>query len=243
MKKYFILRTSVIALALIILMQISAFAYNITLTLSTDKNTYDVENEVTLTVNWGEKQQAVGFAINYDATKVKFVSSPDIAETFYNTTESGKVDVNWASMDGKEPTQMVFKFTTLAEGEVEFTITGADKDKFSDGNLEAPEALDASNAKTKITIAKPADPAPADPADPTPTDPVPTDPTPTNPTQQPDDGKTEQKPTTNTDKKDETTASGKMPQTGAETTILFVIGTVALIGIIGLKKYRNLSDI
>jgi len=34
-----------------------------------------------------------------------------------------------------------------------------------------------------------------------------------------------------------------MPQTGAETTILFVIGTVALIGIIGLKKYKNLSDI
>lgn len=256
MKKHFILKTSVIALALIILMQISAFAYNITLNLSTDNSTYEVGKEVTLTVKWGEKQQAVGFAINYDATKVKFVSSPDIANTFYNTTEAGKVDVNWASMDGKEPTQMAFKFTTLAEGEVEFTITGADKDKFSDGNLEAPEALDASNAKAKITIAKPADPAPSDPtpsdptpsnptpSDPTPSDPTPSDPTPSNPTQQPEDGKTEQKPTTGTTNKvDNTIAGGKMPQTGAETTIFFVIGTVALIGIIGFKKYRSLSDI
>lgn len=240
MKKHFILRTSVIALALIILMQISAFAYNITLNLSTDNSTYDVGKEVTLTVKWDEKQQAVGFAINYDATKVKFVSSPDIADTFYNTTEAGKVDVNWASMDGKEPTQMAFKFTTLAEGEAEFSITGADKDKFADGEILNPEIVDASNAKAKITIAKPADPAPSDP---TPSDPTPTDPTPSNPTQ-PDDGKTEQKPTTGTTNKvDNTVAGGKMPQTGAETTILFVIGTVALIGIIGLKKYRNLSDI
>ena len=77
-----------------------------------------MDKEVTLTVKWGEKQQAVGFTIDYDATKVKFVNSPDIADTFYNTTEAGKIDVNWASMDGKEPTQMAFKFTTLAEGEV-----------------------------------------------------------------------------------------------------------------------------
>lgn len=236
MKKHFILRTSVIALALIILMQISAFAYNITLNLSTDNSTYDVGKEVTLTVKWGEKQQAVGFTINYDATKVKFVSSPDIADTFYNTTEAGKVDVNWASMDGKEPTQMVFKFTTLAEGEVEFSITGADKDKFSDGNLEAPEALDASNAKAKITIAKPADSKPSDT--------TPTDPTPSDPTQQPDDGKTEQKTTTGTTNKvDNTVAGGKMPQTGAETTTILAIIALAVLGRFGFIGYRKLSDI
>lgn len=236
MKKHFILRTSVIALALIILMQISAFAYNITLNLSTDNSTYDVGKEVTLTVKWGEKQQAVGFTINYDATKVKFVSSPDIADTFYNTTEAGKVDVNWASMDGKEPTQMVFKFTTLAEGEVEFSITGADKDKFSDGNLEAPEALDASNAKAKITIAKPADSKPSDT--------TPTDPTPSDPTQQPDDGKTEQKTTTGTTNKvDNTVAGGKMPQTGAETTTILAIIALAVLGTFGFIGYRKLSDI
>ena len=236
MKKHFILRTSVIALALIILMQISAFAYNITLNLSTDNSTYDVGKEVTLTVKWGEKQQAVGFTINYDATKVKFVSSPDIADTFYNTTEAGKVDVNWASMDGKEPTQMAFKFTTLAEGEVEFSITGADKDKFSDGNLEAPEALDASNAKAKITIAKPADSKPSDT--------TPTDPTPSDPTQQPDDGKTEQKTTTGTTNKvDNTVAGGKMPQTGAETTTILAIIALAVLGTFGFIGYRKLSDI
>ena len=237
MKKQFILRTSVIALALIILMQISVFAYSITLNLSTDNSTYDVGKEVALTVKWGEKQQAVGFTINYDATKVKFVSSPDIADTFYNTTEAGKVDVNWASMDGKELTQMTFKFTTLAEGEVEFSITGADKDKFSNGNLEAPEALNSSNAKVKITIAKPAEPTPSEP---TPSEPTPSEPNPSNPTQKPDDGKIEQEPT---DKVDNTIAKEEIPKTGVETTILSVIGTVALIGIIALKKYRSLSDI
>ena len=225
MKKHFILRTSVIALALIILMQISAFAYNITLNLSTDNSTYDVGKEVTLTVKWGEKQQAVGFTINYDATKVKFVSSPDIADTFYNTTDAGKVDVNWASMDGKEPTQMAFKFTTLAEGEVEFSITGADKDKFSDGNLEAPEALDASNAKSKITITKKEEQTKNTE-------------TTSNTTQSDTTTKA------NVEKKaDNTIAGGNMPFAGSNKTILCVIGVIALIGIIVLKKYRNLSDI
>ena len=250
MKKHFILRTSVIALALIILMQISAFAYNITLNLSTDNSTYDVGKEVTLTVKWGEKQQAVGFTINYDATKVKFVSSPDIAETFYNTTEAGKVDVNWASMDGKEPTQMAFKFTTLAEGEVEFSITGADKDKFSDGNLEVPEALDASNAKAKITIAKPVDTTPDEPttsepetSNPTVTEPENSDSTPSNSTVT-DKGETEQKPTTGTTNKvDNTVAGGKMPQTGAETTTILAIIALAVLGTVGFIGYRKLSDI
>ena len=51
-------------------------------------------------------------------------------------------------------------------------------------------------------------------------------------------------PTVNTTtNKDNTTASGKMIYTGTETTILFVIGTVASIGIIVFKKYKNLSDI
>ena len=224
MKKHLILKTSVIALTLIILMQITAFAYNVTLKLSADKNAYDVNKEITLTVNWGEELEAVGFTINYDASKVKFVST-DIGEYFYNATDAGKVDVNWASMEGNALTQMIFKFITLAEGEVEFSITGADKDKFSNGDLVAPEILEASNAKVKIIIAKPEEPAPTNPI-------------------QPDDGKTEQNPTTGTTNKvDNTVAGGKMPQTGAETTVLFVAGIVALIGIIGLKKYRKLSDI
>lgn len=221
MKKHFILRTSVIALALIILMQVSAFAYNITLNLSTDKSTYDVDKEITLTVKWGEKQQAVGFTINYDASKVKFVGSSDIAETFYNSSTAGKILVTWMSTDEKDYTQMTFKFKTVAEGKAEFTITDADKANFSTGAIVSPETIDISKAKASVTIAKP--------------------------TQEITGEKNEsgmgigiEETTT---KKDNTVAGGKMPQTGAEITILFVIAVIAFIGIVGLKKYKNLSDI
>ena len=43
--------------------------------------------------------------------------------------------------------------------------------------------------------------------------------------------------------KDNTTASGKMPQTGIEKTVLLGIAFVALIGTIGFVGYRRLSDI
>ena len=245
MKKHFILRISVIALALIILMQISAFAYSITLNVLTDNNTYDVGKEVTLTVKWNEKQQAVGYTINYDASKVKFVSSPDITSTFYNTTTEGKLAVNWLSVEEKEVTQMSFKFTTIAEGEAEFSIISADKDSFSNGELVVPEVVDVSSAKAKITIAKPADPKPSEPttSNPTTSNPTASNPTPSSPTQQPDGGKTEQKPVTGTtNKEDDTVAGGKMPQTGAE-SMTFVIILVAIVGMIGFVKYRKLSDI
>lgn len=276
MKKSFILKTSVITLALIILMQVSTFAYNITLNLSTDNSKYDVNKEVTLTVKWGEKQQAAGFTINYDSSKVKFESSPDITGVFYNANETGKIVVNWASMDGNDLTQMRFKFTTIAEGDAEFSITNTDTNKFATGDLEYPESVNASNAKVKITVAKTTEIVP----DGGNNDQVPSGGD-DGETGQPDgnnsgteqtgggnggtassedeasdkgDGK-EETPTTSTptvpgqsepstsSKKDDTTADEPMPQTGAESTILFVIGTVALIGIIGLKKYRKLSDI
>ena len=163
MKKF--LRTSVIALALIILMQVAVCAYSIKLKLSTDTNKYDLKKEVSLTVDWGTKQEAAGFTISYDASKVKFTGSPDVTDTYYNSSTAGKVDVNWASLDGKQLTKMVFKFETIAEGTAEFSIT-ADKDKFSietNGQFISPDSIEIANPKASVTIAKPEEQKPETP--------------------------------------------------------------------------------
>ncbi len=239
MKKF--LRTSVIALALIILMQVAVCAYSIKLKLSTDTNKYDLKKEVSLTVDWGTKQEAAGFTISYDASKVKFTGSPDVTDSYYNSSTAGKVDVNWASLDGKQLTKMVFKFETIAEGTAEFSIT-ADKDKFSietNGQFISPDSIEIANPKASVTVAKPEEQKPET--------------TKPGKEQEPEEKpKTEEEEkntnttnttTDNTTKKDNTTAKGKMPQTGSEKTILFVIALISVAGIIGFKKYRGLSDI
>lgn len=237
MKKF--LRTSVIALALIILMQVAVCAYSIKLKLSTDTNKYDLKKEVSLTVDWGTKQEAAGFTISYDASKVKFTGSPDVTDTYYNSSTAGKVDVNWASLDGKQLTKMVFKFETIAEGTAEFSIT-ADKDKFSietNGQFISPDSIEIANPKASVTIAKPEEQKPETPKPGEEQEPE----TPNPSKEQEETPKTEEnEEKTKTDK---TTAKGKMPQTGSEKTILFVIALISVAGIIGFKKYRGLSDI
>ena len=237
MKKF--LRTSVIALALIILMQVAVCAYSIKLKLSTDTNKYDLKKEVSLTVDWGTKQEAAGFTISYDASKVKFTGSPDVTDTYYNSNTAGVVDVNWASLDGKQLTKMVFKFETIAEGTAEFSIT-ADKDKFSietNGQFISPDSIEIANPKASVTIAKPEEQKPETPKPGEEQEPE----TPNPSKEQEETPKTEEnEEKTKTDK---TTAKGKMPQTGSEKTILFVIALISVAGIIGFKKYRGLSDI
>lgn len=49
--------------------------------------------------------------------------------------------------------------------------------------------------------------------------------------------------TSTTTNKDNTTADGKMPQTGAEQTVVFAIVTLAVLGTLGFVGYRRLSDI
>lgn len=239
MKK--VLKTSVIALALIILMQVAVCAYSIKLKILTDTNKYDLKKEISLTVDWGTVQEAAGFIINYDASKVKFTGSPDVTDTYYNSSTAGKVDVNWASMEEKKLTKMVFKFETIAEGTAEFSIT-SDKDKFAienNGELVYPDSIEIANSKVNVTIAKSETQKPTEEK---PNEDKKTEEEPKTPTE--NNKKTEETPSTETTtKKDNTTAKGKMPQTGSEKTILFVIALISVVGIIGFKKYRGLSDI
>lgn len=234
-----VLKTSVIALALIILMQVVVCAYSIKLKVTTDTNKYDVDKEILLTVDWETKQEAVGFTINYDASKVKFESSPDITDMFYNSSTPGKIDVNWASFDGKETTKMIFKFKTIAEGTTEFLIT-ADKDKFSNGEMISPDSIEMANSKVSVTIAKPEAQKPNN--DNTPKDQeTEKDNTPTEP--KAEDNQVTKNKTNTSIENDNTTSKEKMPQTGLEKTILFAIVLVSVVGIIVFKKYRGLSDI
>ena len=52
-----------------------------------------------------------------------------------------------------------------------------------------------------------------------------------------------QKPVTDTDKKDPTTATGKLPQTGVSATIIISLMAVTIISIIIYKKYNTYKDI
>ena len=212
----------VFTLIILLLIELNVFAIEIlTLKTLTDKETYSVNDVVTVTIEWNEGMQAASYNIKYDSDKLEFKSA-NIAESFYNTSKRGEIKINWASMNEENFTKMTFEFIAVQKGKANISVLNVEA--FADGNIVSPTKYDYStygkkeiNIKEEITEEK-------------------TD---------TDDNKQENKNEgiiNNEGKEDNTIAEGVIPQTGIHTALLLVI-TLLIFTIIGYTKYKNLSGI
>ncbi len=211
----------IITIVLLLLCSINSWASTLTLKTITNKENYTIGEKVIVTIDWTEKMQAASFTLKYDAEKLQFESA-NIANTFYNKETAGEIQINWASMEEVDYTKMVFNFKAIKEGEASISVDNPNS--FANGNLVGPNEYNVISG-TKNIIIKNNNKVEEEKKD--------------NNTL----NTTNFNKDNNTIKKDNTTAKGKMPQTGKETTIVCFMVGLLIFGIVGLVKYKKFSDI
>ena len=203
-----------ILIIVISMMNTTVFASNLTLKTMTDKEHYEVNDKVTVTVDWTEKMQAASFTIQYDTDRLQFESA-NIEETYYNTTAAGEISVNWVSLEEKDLTKINFVFKCIKSGEANIGIK--EVSAFANENLVSPTSYNITTSGSKdITI---------------------------NDTKEQINQKEENTQKENTSSTDETIKKGILPKAGKDTLMIFIILSMAIISVIVLKKYKELSDI
>lgn len=136
----------IFTLIFIISLQAKVFATELTLTVTTDKDNYKVDETIVVTVDWKEDMQATSFKMTYDSEKLEFVSA-SINENFYNSKNSGEISINWASLEGTDLTQIQFQFKALKDGKANIGIK--EVSAFADENLVKPTSYNISTAGMK----------------------------------------------------------------------------------------------
>ena len=129
-----ILRTSIIALILVLLMQITVFADTLNINIKANTAKIKVGDKVTVTVYWDKGMQAADYILNYDSEKLEFVKT-DLKDDYINNT-NGQVKTAWFSVDDKDKTKIEYTFKAKKSGtaELKTTVNGG----FATGNLEMP---------------------------------------------------------------------------------------------------------
>lgn len=158
-----LLKTSLISLIIIMLLQVASFAVadKITLKTLTDKDTYTVGDKVTVTIDWTEKMECAEFYIKFDSTKLEFekatyIDGRELKDEFTNVIGEGNLKFGYF---GDESTKMLFIFNSIATGKT--TISVSDPDGFADGNLDEPSSYDVTTYGSKeITINAKVEPKP-----------------------------------------------------------------------------------
>lgn len=218
----------IFACILIISLQTRVFATTLTLTVKTDKDNYKVSETISVTVDWKENMQATSFKIGYDSEKLELVSA-SINESFYNSKNAGEISINWASLEGKDLTQIKFQFKALKEGETNVRIK--EVSAFADGNLVSPTSYDFSTSGTKTIIIEATDgtnPKPENPATP----------------EEPDDNQKPNDEEKNHENQDDNSlAPNPLPQAGIKSTILITIIVFGMLSVILFIKNKKFSDI
>lgn len=218
----------IFALILIINLQVRVVASTLTLNVTTDKNSYKIDEIAEVTADWKENMQATSFKIAYDSEKLEFVSA-SINENFYNSKTAGEISINWASLEGTDLTQIKFQFKALKEGKADVRIK--EVTAFADGNLVSPTDYDISTSGTKTIMIE----AKAE-----------TKPSPENP-QIPEELDNNEKPNdedkNSENQEDNSLAPNTLPKAGIKTTILITIIIMGILSVILLIKNRKFSDI
>lgn len=267
------LKITMIMILIMSLFQVNVHAElgQLTVTAITDKDTYEVGEIVTVTIDWEKEAEAVGLLLKYDKDKLEF-DSISLGSNFYDTTTEGQISVNWASLDGNALTEVTIKLKAKAEGKA---VLQPEATEIADGNLDP--ATGYTNVSKEITIGTTGQEPGENPGE--------------NPGQQPgetpDENEggegttggtqgtqkpgteqnpdkneggegitggtqntqkpgTEQKPSDKTptdDKVDDTIADKVINNAGEDTTMIIAIAAFALIAIVGFKKYRSLADV
>ena len=205
----------VFTLIILLLIKFNVFAVEVLILKTlTDKETYSVNDVVTVTIDWKNGMQAASYTINYDSDKLEFKSA-NIAESFYNSTKAGELKINWASMNEEDFTKMTFEFITIKKGNANISVSNVEA--FADGNIVSPDKYDFSTyGKKEINIKEEIFEENTD-------------------NENNNQGN-------KTDKEDNTIAEGVIPQTGINTAIISFV-SLSIMSIIGYVKYKKLSDI
>ena len=101
--------------------------------LITNKDKYNIGNEIELGLELDRAVQASDFEILFDASKLEFVGA-SIGEDFYNLYESGRLIVSWASFENVNLTEMNFAFKAVGSGDASFVIL---PENFATGDMDA----------------------------------------------------------------------------------------------------------
>ena len=136
---------SLLVLVAVILVATSVFAADATLSLS--KSQVSVGDEVVVTINFPEKAESVDLTLNYDNSKVQYVSSS--IEADYLADKGNAVAVSWFSVSGTS--SMTFTFKAKANGTAAFS---ANVEEINDGdpyNMKAVNLTIGTGASTTAT--------------------------------------------------------------------------------------------
>ena len=144
-----ILRASIIALILVLLMQITVFADTLNINIKANNEKIKVGDKVKVTVYWDKGMQAADYILNYDSEKLEFVKT-DLKDDYINNT-NGEVKTAWFSINDKDKTKIeyVFKAKKAGTAELKTTINGG----FATGNLEMPTEYTEGKIQLNITKA------------------------------------------------------------------------------------------
>ena len=126
------------------------YASSLLLEVKADKETVEIGDNVTITVDWKEKMQAADYILKYNSSKLEYVSS-SVEDTYINKTQEGQIGISWFSSNNQDLTQMTFVFKAIEKGDAELSvqIDGG----FSDGQLNVPESYDVtSKGRKTITL-------------------------------------------------------------------------------------------
>lgn len=214
-----IFKLLIFTLGFIIYLQGNVFANDLTLSITTDKDTYKIGDTIETTVDWKEKMQASSFKVGYDSDKLEFVSA-NINETFYNNKNEGEISINWVSFEENDLTQIKIQFKVLKTGET--TIKINEVSAFADGNLVTPTSYDIlTNGSKTITVESKDETSTTSPQEPSKSEKV-------------DD---------NSKPNDNTTVQTPLPKTGVKTTIITTLFIAVILTAIAFFKNKKYSDI
>ena len=136
MKKAKIVVTLLMVIMLSILMQSKVKAVGeLGINVTSNKTKVENEAEVELTVKLSEGMQAADFYLEYDGSKLEYVSAENEEMSKYMGVNNGKLVVAWFSSSNEDKTEFKIKFKGKEAGETEIKLVPKG---FATGKLEKP---------------------------------------------------------------------------------------------------------
>ena len=130
----------------LILLNVNVFAKTLNINVVPNKEKVEVDEEVTITIDWTDGMQAADFFLKYDNTRFEFVSM-DIEDTFYKVDNS-QIEIAWFSIDNIDKTSIQATFKALKSGKADFKveIDGG----FADADVIRPDDYTINNSSVKV---------------------------------------------------------------------------------------------
>lgn len=144
-----IIFTIIAIICILTILQLTIFANELTLTISTNKEEVNVDDEIKIKVSWDMAMQAADFELNYDTKKVEYLNS-NIDDIYVNNNEEkGIVKTSWISLDNTDKTEIEYTFKIKKCGKAKFTTTV--NGGFATATLETPTQYNNGELMLKVS--------------------------------------------------------------------------------------------